>query len=141
VALKRKTTLSSLKKKAWKLVSEYIRRSHADEGGTVRCYTCPALMFWKESQAGHAIGGRGGAVLFDLSIIRPQCYACNAKHIGNGRPHIFARKLAMENGQEWWDKKVDGSGRVVKWSRPDLEDFIAAMKTRIALLNDARKAA
>jgi hypothetical protein len=131
----KKPTLSSLRKKAWKLVSEYCRRREADEGGFVHCYTCSHPIHWKyEAQAGHAIGGRRNAVLFDDSIIRPQCYACNAKHIGNGRPHIFMTKLVLENGWDWWTVKVDEAKRAVKYTSSDLEDLIQSYKQKLESL-------
>ena len=34
---RRKPTLTSVKNKAWKVFSEYIRRRHADDDGGVRC--------------------------------------------------------------------------------------------------------
>jgi hypothetical protein len=76
--MKKKPTLKSLKNKAWKLCSEYVRRKDADAGGFCGCYTCGAPIHWKlEAQAGHAIGGRTNSVLLDVDIIRPQCVACN----------------------------------------------------------------
>jgi len=50
--------LSTKKNKLWKLVSEYVRRRHADENGYTACYTCGTIKHWKEMDAGHAIPGR-----------------------------------------------------------------------------------
>ena len=33
-------------------------------------------------QAGHAVGGRGGYVLFNEKIVRPQSYGCNVMQKG-----------------------------------------------------------
>jgi hypothetical protein len=130
---KKKPTLSSLKKNAWKLVSEYVRRKYADEGGTTECYTCGKLLHWKyDAQAGHAIPGRHNAVLFDLEILRPQCYACNC--MSGGKYHIFATKLIRENGMEWWEAKLQGSRAVVKRTRSDLEEMISTYKQKLEAL-------
>ena len=59
-------TLSYLKKKLWKLVSEYVRRSGADRNGNCRCCSCGVLRNWKELQAGHFIDGRSNGILWDL---------------------------------------------------------------------------
>lgn len=76
-------SINSLKKKAWKLCSEYVRRSNADKDGTVSCYTCGVKKHWKEIQAGHAIPGRHNAILFYLKAIKPQCIGCNLFKSGN----------------------------------------------------------
>lgn len=129
---KKKKSLGALKKKAWKLVSEWVRRSHADEGGTVECVTCGKLMHWKESHAGHAIPGRHNAVLLDTEIIRPQCPVDNIWK--GGRYEIFTTRLIKENGMEWWEKKLEESRRVVKYSRADLEDLIQTYKQKLSEL-------
>jgi hypothetical protein len=131
----KKQTLSSLKKKAWKLLSELVRRQDADEGGTTQCFTCGKWIHWKyEAQAGHAIGGRRNAVLFDLEIIRPQCFACNAKHIGNGMPHVFIPKLIREKGIEWWEMKAQAARKPQILTRSDVESLIAGFKEKLESL-------
>ena len=116
-------TLASLKKKAWKILSRFIRQSAADEYERAECYTCGRTDEVRYLQAGHAIPGRTGAVLFDLDIIRVQCYRCNIAM--RGQHHIFAAKLIREHGLEWWEQKELDSHRTVKWSRSDLNDLIA----------------
>jgi hypothetical protein len=132
--LKKKQTLSGLKKKAWKLFSEWIRRRDADEGGTVNCYTCGALFFWKELHAGHAIPGRHNAVLFDEEIVKPQCPTDNIWK--GGQYHIFATKLIKEHGMEWWDQKLIDSRKVVKYTASDLEDLILDLKQKLHELDN-----
>lgn len=130
--MKKKPTLKSLKNKAWKLVSEYVRRSHADEGGTVSCYTCGQLLFWKESHAGHAIPGRHNAVLYDVDIIRPQCPRDNL--FMGGRYEIFTAKLIREKGLEWFEKKLSDARQTVKYTRADLEELIDTYKAKLEAL-------
>jgi hypothetical protein len=127
---KKKPTLRGLKNKAWKLVSELVRRRDADEGGTTQCYTCGTYLHWKyDAQAGHAIPGRHNAVLLDLDILRPQCYSCNCCR--GGQHHIFATKLIQENGMDWWESKLEGAKRVVKYTRSDLEDLISKYQEKL----------
>lgn len=141
--MKRKQTLRGLKKKAWKILSEYVRRKDADEGGTTQCYTCGRYLHWKyEAQAGHAIPGRHNAVLLDESLCRPQCLKCNFKGygFGSGMHHVFTAKLIKENGMEWWDKKEAESRSVVKLTHADVEDFILEYQSKLAAL-DLKRAA
>lgn len=127
---KKQKSLSSLKAKAWKLFSEYVRRKDADESGTVSCYTCGKLMYWKEAHAGHAIPGRHNAVLFDLDIVKPQCPRDNL--FMGGMYHVFATKLIKENGMEWWEKKLEGARQIVKYTRADMEALIDSFKAKLA---------
>jgi len=130
----KKPTLSSLKKKLWKLFSEYVRRKDADEGGTERCFTCGRLYHWRgELQCGHAIGGRHNAVLFDPDICRPQCRSCNIFLRGNYQ--VFITRLIKENGLEWWEKKLEDSKKVVKYTRSDLEELIELYKAKLEKLD------
>ena len=128
--MKRKQTLASLKKKAWDLLSLIVRQSFADEFGYLNCYTCAKRMHWKASQAGHAIGGRHGAVLFDQDIIRPQCKRCNVFLRGNYG--VFALRLIQENGETWYAQKLSDSHKVVKYSRVDLLSLIEEYKARLS---------
>jgi hypothetical protein len=130
---KRNATLTSLKKKAWRLFSEWIRRKDSDEGGTEHCYTCLKLAHWKELHAGHAIPGRHNAVLFDEDIVKPQCPICNVWK--GGQYHIFATKLIRAHGMDWWEQKLIDSRRVVKYTAADLEDLILELKQKLEQLN------
>lgn len=129
---KKQRTIGCLKRKCWSVFSEYIRRKDADEGGTERCYTCGGLAHWKELHAGHAIPGRHNAVLFDEDIVKPQCPVCNVWK--GGQYHIFATRLIKEHGLPWWEAKLKGSKRVLKWDRVDLEDKINFYKTKLSQL-------
>lgn len=135
----KKPTIKSLKNKAWKLCSEYVRRRDADEGGFVGCFTCGAPLHWKnEAQAGHAIGGRHNAVLLDLELLRAQCVSCNVFRRGNYQ--IFITKLIRENGMQWWEEKLIASRQAVKFTRSDYEEKIEHFKRLLAEL-DARDSA
>lgn len=125
--------LKTLKKELWKLVSEYVRRSHANENGYVACYTCGAIHLWTEVDAGHAIGGHSNSVMFDLSIIRPQCKKCNMPP-GCGEYYIFGTKLNKENGIGWYEQKKIDSHKTIKFTRSQLEDMIDDFKQKIAEL-------
>jgi hypothetical protein len=130
---KKKTlTLRALKKKAWSLFSEYVRRKHADPDGYARCYTSGQRLHWKELQCGHAIGGRHNAVLFDEEICRPQSVRDNVFLRGNYP--IVTTKLIKENGMEWWEKKLEDSRQLVKLTRSDLEDLILGYRKKLESL-------
>lgn len=77
-------TASSLKKKLWKLFSEYIRRKGADDDGTASCVSCGTTAHWKNLQAGHYVSRSAGLSLyFDEINVSPQCVSCNIFKGGN----------------------------------------------------------
>lgn len=85
---KSRTPRQTAKDKAWKAFSDYIRlRDCLATTGTPDncvCVTCNVRGddSWKpyaKIQAGHAVGGRGNAVLFHEEIVNGQCSYCNTK--------------------------------------------------------------
>ena len=125
--------LSTLKKKAWSLLSECIRREAADRNGYVRCYTCGTSNLWNRgTDAGHAIPGRHGSVLLDESIIRPQCKVCNIWKRGNYP--VFTLKLINEHSAEWFERKLADAHKIVKWTSHDLTEKIKEYDKRLEQL-------
>lgn len=81
----KKPNLAKLKKKAWKIMSNYIRIMASNADGYAECVTCknPKPMNWKKLHGGHFIPGRKGWILFNEDCINPQCYVCNILLKGN----------------------------------------------------------
>jgi hypothetical protein len=81
----------NLKKKLWGLFSRYVRRSHADENGMVKCFSCDSVHHWKEMDAGHYHAGSTSlALFFDERNVKPQCTACNRFRHGNLTQYAIA---------------------------------------------------
>ena len=140
-------TVAKLKKQAWKLLSEVIRREAAEQfgaGDMLLCYTCGIAGRVNGMQAGHAIGGRTGSVLLDEEIIRPQCYRCNVALRGNYP--VFVTRLIREKASnsrsaeperealDWWEAKLSASSQVREWNRSELEAKIEEYKARLSRL-------
>ena len=134
--MKKKPTVSSLKKKAWKLCSEYIRRRDSDSNGMCRCITCGKTAHWKEMQAGHFVSGRTNGILFDDRGIYAQCMACNV--FGQGKPleYMIAleRMLGREEASKLRDELLWFKKRVLQFRCSDLEMIIDDYKQRIKQL-------
>lgn len=90
---KRAWTYKRLKDEAWKMFSKYIRLKYSDSEGNCRCVTCHKKDHWKNMQAGHAISGRGGYVMFNEKVVRVQCYGCNV--MAGGRYDSFVIYLTQ----------------------------------------------
>lgn len=123
IAIIEALSLREVKKMAWKLFSEYIRKKYADERGFALCVTCGKRLHWKQLQAGHFIGGRTNAVLFEERGVHPQCVGCN--YFGDGRANIRYREFM----EKTYGKKVitgleKDSRKTVKFEK---KDYIAMM--------------
>ena len=57
--------------------SRYVRWSHADADGMVKCKTCTTIKHVKEMQNGHFISRRHYSTRWLYTNCAPQCYGCN----------------------------------------------------------------
>lgn len=84
-------SLKVLRKKAWALQSEYIRRL---ERGI--CYTCGSHNEWKATNCGHYI--HGNWMDFILINLHCQCISCN--HYKSGNSAVYAERMIAEYGEQ-----------------------------------------
>lgn len=117
-------SLKSLRKKAWNLQSEYIRRL---ENGV--CFTCGDKRDWKEQQAGHYI--HRDCLDYNPINIHCQCVRCNKWLSGNSG--IYAEKLIRLYGADKVQELRDISNQPKKFTIQEIEELIAGYQ---AALND-----
>jgi len=113
--------LTKLKKDTWDWCSKYVRLKYADRNGYVACYTCGRVMYWQsgnQMQAGHGFSGRGNSILFELKIIRPQCYSCNICEHGNY--DVFKIKLEKEYGFKFMQKMLKQKNTIKQFTIREL---------------------
>jgi hypothetical protein len=130
---KAKKTIGNTKQKAWVAFSRYMRTlgclksSGNKENG--QCYTCDTWHDIKDLQAGHFIGGRKGAVLFDEELIRNQCMACNVFLHGNYSEYTvrMIAEVGMKKVREFMARK----GLVKKYSRQDYIEIEETYKQKL----------
>lgn len=131
--LKKQPKISTLKKKAWKLFSEYIRLRDClkttglpDYG---KCITCSKVVPRTLLQAGHFIPGRHGENLFNERGVHAQCYNCNINLKGNTLEY---RRQIIKLYGEGADEEIEAEARQVKqFKRLELEEFIEDLKAKI----------
>jgi hypothetical protein len=128
----RQKNKKTLKKKAWQVFSEYIRRKYADAQGMVRCVTCGAIKFWKEMQAGHLLDGRSNSVLFDEEIVFPQCPGCNL--FKNGNKEVYIPWWIDRFGRAKYDEKIAQKKKTIKYTEEDYQQIIETYKEKTAKL-------
>ena len=117
----------SLKKKAWELQSEYIRRL-----STGKCFTCGDTRNWKEQQAGHYI--HKDCLDFDPINIHCQCVRCNKWLSGNSG--VYAERLIAEYGEQSIAELRVRSQQIKKFTIFELEELIKTYKQKLEVLNE-----
>lgn len=123
----RKISLKGLRKKAWKLVSEYVRRK-----ANGKCYTCGDRKNWKEQNCGHYI--HGDSLDFEVDTnLRCQCVYCN-RHL-HGNSGIFLSRLIKELGYDPTDWLMEKKHKVRKFTCEELELVIGTYSTLLEVLN------
>lgn len=132
-------TLSALETKLDGIFSEWVRRSAADEGGTVECVTCRKLMFWKNdgAQAGHFIKRSHRSVRWDPRNVHVQCVHCNKWRNGEEGQHsdYIIKRYGVEVHQELFRLKH----QVCKHTRADLEEMIQSYKQKLAEMDERER--
>ncbi len=95
-----KKSFKSLKKLAWTLCSQYIRKRDCPNGYG-KCFTCLNAIEYSNCDAGHYIHGSTKATYFLEENIHGQCKKCNLYLSGNGV--VYTIKMIDKYGR----KKVD----------------------------------
>jgi hypothetical protein len=121
-------SLKTLRKKAWELISRYVRKSAADENGIVLCYTCGKPHYWTDMDCGHYI--HKDCLDYDLINLHPQCGYCNRRLHGNRG--IYAERLIAEYGESAIVELRIRSEEIKKFNIVELEGYIETYKARLA---------
>lgn len=120
-----KLSVTKEKQKAWTVFSQYIRlRDCLETTGTLhmgKCCTCGKIISYKESQAGHFIPGRGGAILFLENNVHLQCAGCNIYRHGNVVEYLeFMRN---KYGQEVLNELIAKRHETHRWKVCELQEI------------------
>lgn len=139
MVLKRKrksTPIKLAKNKAWRQFSIYIRTrdclKYTGDPTEGMCVTCKEWFPFKELQAGHFVGGRTNALLFDEEIVHTQCARCNLYLKGNYQAYtlFMLKKHSEEEIEEFLSRKF----RTLKLTRQDFLDIADKYKEKTAEL-------
>lgn len=124
----REREYKKLHNKAWGLMSEWIRRSAANESGNILCFTCCKIIHWKEAHCSHFHHKK---LDFDNRNLKACCSACNTYKHGNLA--IYATKLVMELTPEGMEKLYLDSN-TIRYTKDDLENIIYDLELKLKLL-------
>ena len=132
-----KSDRAKAKERAWKSFSEYIRtrdciRFTGDKTEGM-CITCKRGFTYKQLQAGHFVGGRGNAVLFDERLVYSQCGHCNQKPpMGLGGNYaMYALFMIDEWGRETTEEFLRLKGTTKVYKAYDFEEIEVKYKTKL----------
>ena len=134
-----KPTLSSTKKRAWRLFSKYIRlRDALKTTGDInfcKCFTCGRIEPIKNMDAGHFVSRRFNSTLFDERNVNAQCARCNVFLSGNQLE--YRRQLIKRYGEGIDIEIEDKATETKKYTIPELEELIVELKKKIKALEHA----
>lgn len=131
--MKKKPTLTSVKKKVWKTFSEYIRaRDCMRTTGCASfglCITCGKRYHIKLLQAGHFVSGRHNHNLFDEKGVHAQCYNCNVNLKGNTLEY---RRQIIKLYGVGADERLEEDNKIIKkFTIEELEELNKELKMKI----------
>lgn len=124
----KKVPISRLKKKAWSVFSEWIRKRGADENGFTRCITCGKWAHWKDLQASHFIPSRRASILFIEENCHAACYVCNI--IRHGALEDYYPFMLSTYGQDKIDEIKRLKNTIFKPTREYYEAIIQKYQER-----------
>ena len=123
--IKKKLTVSKVRKKAWEVFSLYIRQRDTNNIGT-HCFTCGICKPIGNMQAGHFQPGRFPVYLFDERQVHAQCYRCNINLKGNW-PRYYER-MVKEYGKKEVEKMISERNNFKQFKVGELEDIYVKYK-------------
>lgn len=127
---RKQNSIPTLKKKLWKIVSEYIRRKYADQNWNAKCVTCWCVKHWKELQAWHFVpAGSSNYLRFVETNIHPQCYGCNVWKHGN----LIEYRIFMDNTywEEYVDLLIQQRNELMKFTTESLNNIISDYQEKL----------
>lgn len=119
-------SMGSLKKKAWRVFSEWVRKRGADYRGYNTCCTCGAKAHWKELHAGHFRHSHSKVTFINEYNVHPQCVKCN--HFLSGNLIEYYSFMLKTYGESKVEDLRRLSKKTWKPSRLELEEIIKKYK-------------
>lgn len=123
-----KTGVATLKKKADKYFSLYVRHRDSTDG-MAECITCGTSKPIKQMQAGHFVSRRVNALRFDEENVNAQCTGCNM--FKAGEQYLYAKALDLKYGDGKAEELMSRRHETHKFTIQELEEIIADAKTQI----------
>ena len=130
--MKKKKTISKLKKELDKWFSLYIRLRECSDTGAAVCFTCGKVAHYKTLQNGHFQSRRFMATRFDEENCQVQCVKCNM--YSQGEQDKFGLALDSKYGEVTAEELEQISRSILKISRVEYEEKIVYYKSLVEKL-------
>jgi len=130
--MKKKKTLSKLKKELDKWFSLYIRLRRATKEGVVQCFTCGKIDHYKKMHCGHFQSRKHHATRWHDKNCEVQCVKCNI--FDSGQQYKFSIAIDSRHGQGTAQELEYLARTTVKFMRCDYEELIEKYKRLATLL-------
>ena len=118
----KKESVASLKRKADKYFSLYIRLRDSDEFGVGDCITCGDKKHYKQMQCGHFVSRKTNALRYDEENCNLQCVGCNM--FKAGEQYQYSKALDLKYGEGTADRLFAQRFDSHKFTREELEEVI-----------------
>jgi hypothetical protein len=125
----KQSKLKTLKAKAWKQFSLFIRQRDANENGYGKCVTCSRVKHWREMDAGHWLSRGYLATKFEETNVYLQCKFCNG--FRGGKPDDMERHIASLHGVEEVERLRVLKVQPMKQSQEFYIDLIETYKKKV----------
>jgi hypothetical protein len=129
---KKKPTLRGLINKLDAIFSKYVRLSHADGRGNIRCFTCDKVAPVAEMDCGHFVGRQHKSTRWLEKNCKPQCRYCN--RYCEGKKDVFAVRLVQTYGPHILMELQEQKNILTNYKPPDLEEMIRSYKEKLTAL-------
>ena len=126
---KKPQKLRTLIAKLDSLFSKYIRLSHADGRGNLRCFTCEKVAPVAEMDCGHFVGRQHKATRWHERNAHPQCRFCN--RYCEGRKDVYALRLMEKYGPNILIELQEEKRKLTAYKPVDLIEMIALYKQKL----------
>ena len=132
----RKQTLKSIKNKADRIFSEYIRRLKSDQNGYGVCVSCGKTAHWKELQCGHYFPRNRLGTRFHDDNSNLQCPICNVFKHGNYT--AYAAYMYKKYGTQKMEQMEALSRKMVKLTIADYQTMIEGWQTMMERMENSK---
>jgi hypothetical protein len=118
----RKSPLATVRRTLWRKFSAYVK----ERDGPV-CFSCGKRdLAGQDWQAGHMFKSEGNArIRYSPLNVHSQCGRCNLWLRGNTAPYVD--KFLRSYGLEQFQRLSALAGGIKRWTRPEMEELIAAL--------------
>ena len=133
--MSKKLTYKGLRKLAWNLKSEYVRRKDANARGNVACFICGKRFHFKKVNAGHYI--HRNALDFNKYNIQVSCIRCNRWLHGN--LGLYAYRLIEVFGLKAYRNLEAKRNMEHYFTRGELDKIVVYYKNKLDQLKGRHK--